>query len=482
MLYQKVIQYLAYATLAIPALPPALFPFFQPYTFGKTTLFEIIVEVMAVVWLISRKGLFGPLLSAHKILLVLIGLFALSTALSSAVSESFWGSSARMDGFFTLLHFFAFFFILSSSFGETAWRRCMRISVIAGTFAALYAVAQWFDVSFVTASRGEVFGTLGNPSYLALYLLFTLFLARYLAERESKREIAILLYCAAAIQAIALVLTQVQAGMLALALGAMVELYPYALARFTISRGIIALVGVGMIIFLFSFSSNFAKLSSLSEGKASFSNRLAVWNIALSGIGEKPFLGHGANMFEPYYLAQKNKGAVMLPVTGEIFDKPHNAYLEIAFSYGIIGLVAYLFFIGAVFRRAWSIPAFAGALTAYLVFLFFFFDTFASLLMFFFIAAFLFAAPKNVLNENDIKKRGGSLAILIVGGIALIGGFFVFHFKPLYSAYFARQVLINTSATHAINETAKAESLRYSSFNTPFIERAILLAQRAMKK
>ncbi|MEK7494210.1 MAG: O-antigen ligase family protein [Patescibacteria group bacterium] len=506
--YQKVIQYLAYTALAIPALPPALFPFFQPYTFGKTTLFEIIVEVMALVWLawrissLSQKPAYASFCDKEKKRTVSIALAAirptrshlvgiavtafagfttLSAIFSTDGSASFWGSSARMDGLFTLLHFFAFFIILASLFDKRAFRRCMQISVIAGIFAALYAVVQWFDLSFVVASKGEIFGTLGNPSYLALYLLFTIFLAHYLAQNEKRREVAIILYCAVAIQTIALLLTQVQAAPCALAVGAVVAAYPYIRARITLRRGIIALAALGVFIFLFSFSANFAKLASLSEGSASLSNRMAVWNIALSGIAEKPLLGHGANNFEPYYLAQKNTGAVPLPATGETFDKPHNAYLEIAFSYGIVWLVAYLFLLWTIIRRAWRAPALAGACIGYFVFLFFFFDTFASLLMFFFVAAYLFSSSSSEENNAIASEKTLSPAMLVVSGIALTAIFFAFHFKPLYSAYFARQFLLQAE-TGVIDETLKASALRHNAFNTPFIERAILLTERAMKK
>ena len=479
---QKAILFLSFLVLVIPALPPALFPFFQPYTFGKTTLFEIIVEAMAVVWLVSRKNTSGLFRPVHTALFALAGILTLATIFSANASASFWGSSARMDGLFTLLHFAVFFIILASSFAKEQWYRCIRISVGAGTFAALYGIAQWFGAPFVVSSRGEIFGTLGNPSYLALYLLFTIFLAHYLAERESKRDVAVLLYCAGAIQIIALLLTQVQAALIALVVGIFVAVYPYARARITLRRGIAALAVMSALFLLFSFSTNFAKLASVPQGSASLSNRMAVWNIALSGIAEKPLLGHGANNFEPYYLAQKNAGDIPLPATGETFDKPHNAFLETAFSYGVIGLAAYLFFAGTILRRARAHPALRGALVGYLIFLFFFFDTFASFLMFFLIAALLFSLSSPEENDGIVLQKTVSPLALVAGGIALAVIFFTFHFKPLYSAYFARQFLIQTATAQVVDETLKAKALRHHAFNAPFIERAILLAERAIKK
>ncbi|MBI5912975.1 O-antigen ligase family protein [Candidatus Azambacteria bacterium] len=481
----RALQFLAFLALTIPALPPALFPFFQPYTFGKTTLFEIIVEAMALVWLSTRLFRAWTIFTRPYLVKIALLTFAVAATLSTLFADnpvtSFWGSSARMDGLFTLFHFVIFFFMLAASFAENAWRRLMQVSVGAGTFAALYGIAQWFGAPFVVASGGEIFGTLGNPSYLALYLLFTVFLAHHLAQQESKRETAILLYCAAAIQVIALLLTQVQAATLALAAGALVAAYPHIRARITLTRSAVALISIGALIFLFSFSANFAKLASLSEGGASLYNRIAVWRIALSGIAEKPLFGHGANNFESYYLAQKNMGGVPLPATGETFDKPHNAYLELAFSYGIVGLAAYLFFVGMIIRRARAFPALWGALMSYLAFLFFFFDTFASLLVFFFVAAFLFSSSPEENSDSAVQKTVSPFT-LVAGGIALAAIFFTFHFRPLYSAYFARQFLMQTATTQTSNETLKAKALRHHAFNAPFIERAILLAERVIKK
>lgn len=485
MLYQKVIHILACAALAIPALPPALFPFFQPYTFGKTTLFEIIVEAMAIVWLSARFFRAWTIFTRPYLVKIVLPAFAIITTISTFFADNpvagFWGSSARMDGLFTLIHFFSFFVILAASCAENAWRRLMLVSVGAGTFAAIYGIAQWFGAPFVVASRGEIFGTLGNPSYLALYLLFTLFLAYHLAQNENKREVAILLYCAASLQVIALLLTQVQAAFLALTGGAVIALWPYIRGRITFRRSAVALISISALIFLFSFSAHFTKLASLSEGSASLANRIAVWRIALSGIAEKPLFGHGANNFEPYYLAQKNTGSTILPATGETFDKPHNSYLELAFSYGIIGLAAYLFFAWEIMRRARAFPVLRAALVAYVVFLFFFFDTFASLLMFFFVVAFLFSPPSSEESGDIAAQKTVSPVAFVAGGIALTAIFFALHFKPLYSAYFARQFLIHTTSQTA-DESLKAKALRYRTFNTPFVERAIFLTERTMKK
>lgn len=481
MSYQKIIHYCAYVILAIPAIPPVLFPIFEPYTFGKTLLFELIVEAMALVWILFPKQGRTSLTPTNKALGVLMLAFMTSTIFATNVSASFWGSSARMDGFFTLLHFVIFFIILATAFGESARRRCMQISVGAGSIAALYGIAQWFHASFVVASKGEAFGTLGNPSYLALYLLFTIFLSHHLAERESKREVSIILYCAAAIQMIALLLTQVQAALLALVVGAAIAAYPYIRRHITFRRGVIAFIAAVALILLFFFSTSFTKLASLSEGSTSLSNRIAVWNITLVGIAEKPLIGHGANMFEPWYLTQKSSGAATLPTTDEAFDKPHNAFLESAFSYGIVGLMIYLFFIWQIMRRARRITALYAALCAYFVFLFFFFDTFASLLMFFLVAAILVAPPDTAREQKSLPLTFESIRY----GVALIGLvslFFIFHYSPLYSAYFANRFLFSAATTHAVDEKLKAQALHYHSFNAPFIERVIFITERTLKK
>lgn len=447
-MYYKIIQYCAYAALALPALPPLLTPFFQPYTFGKTALFEVLVECAALALLVSlftKQHAWRFNLQASIAVAGFAVAAALSTLFSASPTESFWGSSARMDGLFTLLHFAAFFFVLTSTLREAEWRKLMRWSILVSAFVALYGIAQWFAMPFVRASEGTVFSTLGNPAYLATYALFHVFLSLFAAAQTLSRETKAAWAVVGALNAIVLVMTSVAGALVGFFVGIAVAAYPALRAHPVRALA----VTLGVVLLVWTNASPQGLMLSLES-------RLRVWRIAGNAALEQPLFGHGPNQFESTFLAYKARG-YPVPATGETFDKPHNAYLETLFSFGIIGFAAYLYLLWAALSRAHGLIR--AALVGYLISLFFFFDTFSSLLIFFFLLAYLSRQENASAPPARISLH---MALVILSGVAAF--FFLFHFKPLYSAYWA-------------NRGVKDKALLYDSFNRPFIERAFLLEQ-----
>src|SRR3989344_4348158 len=188
---RKTLLFLIYGIVLIPALPPVFVPLFEPFTFGKTELFEMLGELMALTWIVSswhrRKNIFSALAKPviGKALFFLFGAFSISTLASADVASSFWGSSARSDGLFTLIHFFFFFAMLASALEKNEWMRLFRFSLFSSAFVSAYALLQYFGFPFVRASDGAIFGTIGNSAYLAMYLIFHIFL--FLSRAENRR-------------------------------------------------------------------------------------------------------------------------------------------------------------------------------------------------------------------------------------------------------------------------------------------------------
>lgn len=78
------------------------------------------------------------------------------------------------------------------------------------------------------------------------------------------------------------------------------------------------------------------------------SSRGYIWSRTLPLIMDKPLLGHGPDTFAAYFpqydiIGKYNNYEGRM---WEIIDKPHNLYLQIAFSTGIPSLIAFLVFIG----------------------------------------------------------------------------------------------------------------------------------------
>ena len=92
-----------------------------PFIVGKYVFFRILVEVLTFLYiiLIILDKSYRPKLSKIFIFLSLFVFFALlSTVFGADPYRSFWSNYERMEGFLTLIHYFAFFVIISGVFKE----------------------------------------------------------------------------------------------------------------------------------------------------------------------------------------------------------------------------------------------------------------------------------------------------------------------------------------------------------------------------
>ncbi|MEK7519965.1 MAG: O-antigen ligase family protein [Patescibacteria group bacterium] len=468
----RIIAGLVFFVLTIPALPPIFFPLFEPYTFGKMELFEIAVELMALVFAFSVKhrGALVPVLMDRLVIAVgmLCGVAALATLVSVDITQSFWGSSARGDGLFPLLHFALFFFVLRAAFTHNMMLSALRFSVGASLFTAWYGVAQWFALPLVSDPMGEIFSTIGNPAFFAAYLAMHIFCALYLARGETRANWHILWYTIAVFEVVVAVLANSAAVTTGLMLGLLVAAYPYAKERWG-GRSITLAAGGSVLC----IAGAFLFFANPILDRTTTQSRLFVWKHSIGVIAERPFIGHGAQQF-----------SVPVAHTGETFDKPHNIFLELLVSYGIAGLMAYLFMWYAAERSVHRIFSeqkdrflFWGLGVSYVMFLFFFFEVFATALLFFFLLALLGAQAQEAvpLRPFTFVPTGGVVVCVFIL-------FAIFHYQPLFTAYFSNRLFTHAAATGTLDNSLKTEALRYDSFNRPFVENAIALFEREKKR
>ncbi|OGD31849.1 hypothetical protein A3C91_00285 [Candidatus Azambacteria bacterium RIFCSPHIGHO2_02_FULL_52_12] len=496
---KRILVLLLYGILLIPAAPAGVFfPLFEPYTFGKTELFEILVEAMAIVWLAGywhQRRELARVIAGHKItraIVLLLAALAASTLAGTDISASFWGSSARGDGLFVIAHFMLFFAVLASVFEKNELRKALRFSVFASLFVALYGALQYFHIPWVRSSEGDIFGTIGNPAYLATYLSFHIFLAVSFARETTHPTWKLGFQVVIGLESIVVLLTHNRAGIIGLALGALIASYPYAKESFLkMPAWKKAATRSAVLWCIFAFLMALPNIISYAQQDTTIQSRALGWRAALATIPEHPILGHGANQFEHAYADYVRRLGITAP-TQEAFDKPHNVILETAFSWGLLGLAAYLWLWYTLIKVIQNTYAprerslWYGMLAAYAVSLLFLFDTFVSLLMFFALLAF-FAIPKTPTSSHPHVwklnfQTWGTRQTWIMGmtGVAFFAGLFLaFHFKPLYSAYYARALFVQAQKTGMLDERLEAEALRYPSFNSYFIRNAIRQFERA---
>jgi len=110
-------------------------------------------------------------------LAIFVGVVALSSVFGENFYRSFWSNYERMEGLITYLHLLAFFLVLAGTMKtERVWNRLFNTTLFASAIVAFYGVFQLFGI-LKTHQGNRLDATLGNASYLAVYMVFHIFLA-----------------------------------------------------------------------------------------------------------------------------------------------------------------------------------------------------------------------------------------------------------------------------------------------------------------
>ncbi|MFA5249255.1 MAG: O-antigen ligase family protein [Candidatus Paceibacterota bacterium] len=147
-----------------------------PFVSGKSFYFIFFAEIIFFSWLglIIFKKQYRPKINTVSVILAVFLIAAsLSTVFGVDPSRSFWSNYERMTGLSMLLHLFAFFLVISSTFKKNDWLWIFGFSNVAAVIASFSSL---FSIN--AATRGG--GTLGNDSFLGSYLVINVFLAVYL--------------------------------------------------------------------------------------------------------------------------------------------------------------------------------------------------------------------------------------------------------------------------------------------------------------
>ncbi len=288
-----------------------------------------------------------------------------------------------------------------------AWMRFFRLLSGIATVESLYALLQLSPWPVVFASGARIFGTLGNPAFLAGYLLLSIGVT--LTLRMSVSQGRHLLYDASIVlQAIALVLTQTRSAIAGLILAALGCVMVILKQRRVMLRRTLQMFGVlVLLVALLSFGIEYGRgldtiqlTQSVLAGQSSAS-RFLVWKEALQGFMDRPFLGFGENNFIFVFQRHFDPRLYHGQEDSTWFDKSHNEFLDRLALGGIAGFLAYLCMLlvvpftlakhsdaqGEERRPGYYIVAF---MMGYAVYLFSFFHSIADTLIWMICYAYLF--------------------------------------------------------------------------------------------
>jgi len=395
---------------------------FFPYITGKNFAFRLIVEFITACYLglalinpayrPRRNWIFGTFLA-------FITIIAIADAQGVNPFKSFWSNFERMDGWVTIAHLFCYLVVAATVINaENLWRKLFELTLAISVFVDLWGFAQILGV--VALGEGGAAGltaridaTFGNPIYLAVYMLFHVFLAALLMYQSGKDMWsnaarvafpaglvlgllwiagssgglswqAVLLYVAIlaavvglmfarrtylfsfvlVLDAIVIFLTGTRGTMLGLIGGAMLAGLLYAVLASDARRvrpyvlgGVIVIVLAAGGLWLGRDSAIVQKvgflqrLASISLTDRTISSRFINASMAWKGIKERPIFGWGQ---ENYAIVFDKYFDPRMALDEPWFDRVHDIIFDWWVAGGTLGLLSYLSVLGAYLWVLWK--------------------------------------------------------------------------------------------------------------------------------
>ncbi len=389
-----------------------------PFIVGKYVFFRAAVGLALIFFLLGllfqdKSLVVSRWLSVifKRPLVIAVSLFALIFVLAGFFGVdpafSFWSNFERGEGGLQMFCLGIFFLLISLLFREKKdWQMMFWVSIIAALLMIFYGIGaglKYFDAETVVRNIGGVpqktltgeggflyqtfksfvgpdfrgsgvrfAGSIGNPAYVATYLVFILFYCLYLfidCAKEKKKNIKNLLLSPKIIFLTAIMAIFIIFFFLAATRGAFIGLIAALLFLFLylgfsiktwrkrLSAGIVLLLlAVGGLIYfkdaplIKSFPGS--RIFDISFKTENFQNRTVIWKMAIDGFKERPILGWGPenfmSVFDKYYNPKHYSTTAGF---GAWYDRAHNIYLDYLIQAGILGLLSFLGIFAVFYRQ-----------------------------------------------------------------------------------------------------------------------------------
>jgi O-antigen ligase len=392
-------------------------------------------------------------------ILVFLSIHIFGTISSHDPTLSLYGDPDRATGTLLLLVLGLGAVVLGLTLTKEEARKYILLPLLFG--GLLGALSVWIEIfGFKPLASAAGAGVFGNSSIAGTYLFASLFVTLYLLCTSSRRSHKILFLISGIIIVLNPIFINVtflrnhtnliisnetaRAATASLLYGLVVASAVYLALQSRklwkkIGYAILFVIGSSTLVAMVLLANPTSKVHDWFAHHATGS-RFIYWNIAWKGFQDRPVLGTGPETYGYTFQTYFNPEMMLKENASEIWsNKPHNAYLEILSTLGILGALGYLFLISGFSlaslrerRRDKLVPVFfIGFLGAYLLNNIAFFDTPTSLLALYGIFAFVISATLPPLGIDDHRRTRasaylwvrtmGALVLISLMGIIIVG-------------------------------------------------------------
>lgn len=391
----RFIIYLVPLTVAIVS-KYTLFPFIVgKYSFFRAAvglaLIFVLLEIITgshsqYYWQRFIKIIKTPLaiaLGVFTFFFVLAGFFGIDP------SYSFWSNFERGEGSLQIIFLYIYFLLLMVLLrSKNDWRKFLWMFLLGAFLMVFYGIGaglKYIDAdttevvrggvkqTVLTGEGGPLFqtfkgfigpsfsepsfrfqGSIGNPAYVAAYLIFVVFFAAYLlfSKKIMSKAHKLILILSIVFFGFFFVTANTRAAFLGLGVGILVGMVYLIFTKKSWRVPLITILILGSILlgmgFRFKDTSLVqripgSRIFSISLTAETFKHRLIMWGIAFDGWKKRPILGWGPeNYDEIFYRYYNPKYYVPGAGYGAWFDRAHNIFFDYLAETGLLGLISYL--------------------------------------------------------------------------------------------------------------------------------------------
>lgn len=435
--------------------------YFFPFITGKNFWFRILVDTTFVAWILLALSDVKYRLRASGIIwsfgaLLVIMFFA--NLFGENPRSSFWSNFERMDGYVSLVHTFMYVVVLGSVIKtKQHWQYLFGTSLFVAFLVASYGLAQYGGL---VDGSGRIDSRLGNAAYMAVYMLFHIFIAFWLFVESKKPFPKTALMMLALLFTFVLVETGTRGTAIGLAVGILTmsayiglfgtkykEIRKYAIGAFVLLA--IAVIGfiAGRDTAFVQDNGNLARIANISL--TDLTVRATIWQGALEGVKERPLLGWGQSNFN--YVFNKYYDPSLYGQE-QWFDRSHNIVIDWLVTGGILGFLAYFsifaacgwyLFIRPIIRKnddSFSVlerGVLLGILAGYLTHNLVVFDNIVSYIFFAMILGLIHSrvsTPIAAIEKTEVSEEIVTQFALPVGVIALVAVVYFVHLPGMGAA------------------------------------------------
>ncbi|MFZ2500420.1 MAG: hypothetical protein WAW90_00320, partial [Minisyncoccia bacterium] len=292
---KTIARWIALGALFLIPLTPLLVAntYFFPFITGKAFFFRILVEIA-----VCACGVLAALDKEYRprfswigfVVVAFVGWMFVADLFAINVMKAFWSNFERMEGWVLLAHLLGFFIAAGAVLRvEKKWRAWFLTSLAVSLVISCYALLQLAGSLAIHQGSSRVDATLGNSAYVAIYFLFNVFIALWLALTEKYSWLKWSLIALAVLESVLIFFTETRGAMLglvgALTLSAFLTAVTAGKSARRMATGALVCIVILVGGFYLVRNSSFVQSNHVLQRVATISiadgkTRFAIWNIA----------------------------------------------------------------------------------------------------------------------------------------------------------------------------------------------------------